>query len=86
MPKFKLLRNKKLPASPQGRPWGSVTIRSKYPFANMDVGDCFHVGEYSKRAMTNILTSASHSYYAKTEGWIYEARKVETELFIWRVQ
>ena len=82
--KYPIYRNLKMLPNRGGRPGSHGATVSKYPWSNMLPGDAVCLGPYTKRLLTNSLTSANHSYHAIHEGWRYEARKIGDELYVWR--
>jgi hypothetical protein len=68
-----------VPASRSGR-------RAKYPFADMEVGDCFYVPA-SEAKSPNVLAAAARQW-AKRNGksWKFAARETAGMVGIWRVE
>jgi len=80
--KFKIREGIKLPKKESYR---------KYPFSDMEIGDSFIVGKYSRYLMTNCLNAARNWAKQSDRNWEFAARKIEYEksgtytIGIWRV-
>lgn len=69
MADFKIDRDMKLPKS-----------KSKYPFADMSIGDSFF---FPSSVGQQVRTSA-HAYRARTKEWNFEIRREDSGYRIWR--
>lgn len=60
--------------------------RSKYPFAQMEVGECFYVP--AKEVKSPNVLAASARQWARRNGrcWKFVARQVDDMVGIWRVE
>jgi hypothetical protein len=80
MKEFKIEKNIPLPAK-------RSNLRVVYPFSEMEVGDSFIVGEYSKGKMACVLSSANSWSRYWNKNYQFTARRTEDDkIRIWRIK
>lgn len=60
--------------------------RPKYPFANMEVGDCFYVPARDIRSANVLASSARQWAHRNGKDWKFATRVVGDMVGIWRVR
>jgi len=57
---------------------------TKYPFPDMDVGDSFIAGEYSRILMSKYSNAARNWAKSSDSNWKFTVRKIGDTIRIWR--
>lgn len=84
-PKFKIEGNVAIPEKKQG----SIKVKRTYPiypFKDMNIGESFEAGVYSKDLMVKISNAARSWSIKRNNGWRFAVRKMDKKLLIWRIQ
>ena len=87
---YKILKNVPFPVKKKAKrdaPKGIQSREKKYPFDEMNIGDCFMIGEHNSYKST-ALSNASRSFvkYNKKTGWKFSVSMTDKgQIGIWRI-